>query len=206
MTGKEELDVLKHHMDIVQKEREEQKNLLYDKLYRFLSIDLTIFPIITAIFFIYLSGLNNIASLLSFISFFIAVFYKFFLILFKLRSFITPTSAFNGVEASEREKKLINFIKEKADEEDIYYQDLIKHVNHSIIFTMTSITISLTSLFQIYLFNLPFIPDLAIILSINILDFCLFIIAIFFLILVRKKANILLFLKKIIFWKKKSSS
>jgi len=203
MVENKNLDVLKQHMEIVGKEREEQKKLLYDKLYRFLSIDLTIFPIITTIFFIYLSGLNNTSSLLSFISFFIAIFYKFFLILFKLKSFITPTSAFDGVNESEREEKLIFFSKEKADKEDKYYQDLIKYVNHSIFFTMTSITISLSSLFQIYLFTLTFISNDVIIICVNILDICLLIIAIFLLILVRKQPKIVIFLKKFHFWKKK---
>ncbi len=202
MAENENLDVLKQHMEIVGKEREEQKKLLYDKLYRFLSIDLTIFPIITAIFFVYLT-INYISSLLSFISFFIGVFYKFVLILFKLKSFITPTTALDGVNPDQWEKKLIFFVKEKADEEDKYYQELIRYVNHCIVFTMTSITTSLTSLFQYYLLQIPFIPEIVIFTFIIVIDLFFFITAIFYLKIVNNAEIILLNLKKLIFWRKK---
>ncbi len=202
MVENENLDVLKLHMEIVSKEREEQKKLLYDKLYRFLSIDLTIFPIVAAIFFIYLTSINYVSLLVSFISFFIGVFYKFILILFKLKSFITPTTALDGADADQWEKNLVFFLKEKADKEDKYYQEIIRYVNHSIVFTMTSITTSLTSLFQFYLLYIPFIPKGIIFTFIIIIDIVFFILAIFYLIIVNNDEIILSNLKKLIFWRK----
>jgi len=94
----EKFDALETLVKLTEDERNKQKTYIYDKLYRFLSIDLTIFPIITTLFFIYLPATNDFIVILAFFSFFIAVIYKFGIILRKLESYLTPTNAYDNIK------------------------------------------------------------------------------------------------------------
>ncbi len=190
------LDDLEKLVNLTEDERKKQKTYIYDKLFRFLSIDLTIFPIITALFFIYFKTANDILVIFSFFSFFIAVLYKFGITLMKLESILTPTDAFDNIKEEERAYELILHRMEKTKVLDEYNTKLIDFINHSICFTMGSIVISLTNVFQIYI--LKILPSLNEIMPIILFlfSFGVFVLSIFYKGIFGKKIK--LFLKKLV--------
>lgn len=160
---------LEKFVSILEKERLNQKNYIYNKLYRFFGIDLTIFPIITAIFSITFDSLNEISIfsiilfLLAVFCFFIAVIYKFSIIPFKLYSFITPINALDKLKQEEWEEEFIQYRWNRIKEIDKTYFEkdkMIRDINQSICFTMSSIVILLTSFLHIYLNKTPFLSEL----------------------------------------------
>jgi len=192
----ENFDVLERLVKLTEDERNNQKTYIYDKLYKFLGIDLTIFPIITTLFFIYLPTANDFIVILAFFSFFIAVIYKFGIILRKLESYLTPTNAYDNIEEDKRKIELIYHRMDKTKHLDEYNEKLIELVNHSICFTLNSIVISITNVFQQYIIKI--LP-----ISIDIIQFfllmCCFIVfalSVFYKGILRKKIK--LFSKKLI--------
>ncbi len=190
------LDDLEKLVNLTEDERKKQKTYIYDKLFRFLSIDLTIFPIITALFFIYFETANDILIIFSFLSFFIAVLYKFGITLKKLESYLTPTDAYDNIKEEERAFQLILHRMEKTKALDEYNTKLIDYINHSICFTMGSIVISLINVFQLYM--LKILPSLIGIIPIILFLFSLgvFILSVFYKGIFGNKIK--LFLKKLV--------
>lgn len=199
---KNELNFLEKFVDSLEKDRANRKNYVYDKLFRFFSIDLTIFPLITVIFTV--SGSYNISSLLlATCCFFIAIFYKFYILTFKLKSFITPTIALDQLNEKEREKEFLRHRMDKIKAIDKHYFDndkMINLINHSICFTMSSITISLTNILQVILIeiNIDINFTLWVIFIINIITFSL---ACFYKSLRKHNEKIKSFFIKFKFWK-----
>ncbi|KKN47377.1 hypothetical protein LCGC14_0663700, partial [marine sediment metagenome] len=105
---KEEDNFLEIFVGIIEKETFEQKRHVYDKLYRFLGIDLTIFPIINGILVYFSFKIYILPLLLAYLSFLIAIFSKFYIITFKMKSFITPPNALNGLEKEEMEEEFLH--------------------------------------------------------------------------------------------------
>ncbi len=140
-------------VDAILNEEIKHKDRIYEKLYRFLSIDLTIFPIITAIFFVYLKNTNDFFMILASFSFIIAVTYKFYIVLKRLGSFHTNIDDFDIIYQKDGFEEFIKHKKKKAKMLQDENNKLIDAVNHSIWFTMSSIVISITVIFQMYIIN-----------------------------------------------------
>lgn len=159
---------LEKFVSILEKERLNQKDYIYNKLYRFFGIDLTIFPIIIAIFSLTFDSLNEISIfslilfLLAVFCFFIAVIYKFSIIPFKLYSFMTPINALDKLKQEEWDEEFIQYRWNRIKEIDKTYFEkdkMIRDINQSICFTMSSIVILLTSFLHIYLIKTPLLSE-----------------------------------------------
>jgi hypothetical protein len=206
MTNNED-NFLENFVGIIEKETFEQKRHIYDKLYRFLGIDLTVFPIINGISIFLSFDFFIIPLLLAYLSFLIAIFSKFFIITFKLKSFITPPNALNGLRKEEMEEEFLHHRHQKVVATFNYLFDekgLIKTINHSIAFTLVSIVASLSNFLQNNLIRLEFNIEM-VFWAINIFNIIVFILAFFYRYLDNHKEEISGFLKKLYFWNKSNS-
>ncbi len=202
---KEEDNFLEIFVGIIEKETFEQKRHVYDKLYRFLGIDLTIFPIINGILVYFSFKIYILPLLLAYLSFLIAIFSKFYIITFKMKSFITPPNALNGLEKEEMEEEFLHHRHQKVVATFNYLFDekgLIKTINHSIFFTMVSIVTSLSNFLQNNFNKFGFNIEM-LFWPINIFNIVVFILAIIYRYLNNHKDKISGFFRKLIFWNKR---
>ena len=204
MTNEED-NFLEIFVGIIEKEAFEQKRHIYDKLYRFLGIDLTIFPIINGISVFLSFDFYILPLLVAYLSFLIAIFSKFYIITFKLKSFITPPNALNGLRKEEMEEEFLHHRHQKVTATFNYLFDekgLIKTINHSIAFTLVSIVASLSNFLHNNFIKLEFNLEM-VIWAINIFTIVVFIFAFFYRYLNNHKERISGFFKKLIFWNKR---
>lgn len=195
-------DFLEKYVGIIEKETFEQKRHVYDKLYRFLGIDLTIFPIINGISVLLSFEFDILSLLLAYLSFVIAIFTKFYIITFKLKSFLTPPNALNGLKKEEMEEEFLHHRYQKVVTTFNYLFDekgLIRSINHSIAFTMVSIVVFLSNFLHNNLIKLEFKSGLFNWIF-NIFNFIIFILAFLYRYLYNHKNKISSFFKKLIFW------
>lgn len=190
LKNEDKQEILKELALYQQNEGKSRRDYIYDKLYKFLRIDLTIFPILNAIFFTFtgIENFNFYFIIFAFLSFFIAVFYKF-LISLNLFSVKTPIDALDDLEEEEWITELIHHHHDKAIELDIMNEKLIIKVNNAIFFTMNSIIISLFNIFETYLKIFLLLPIFQKIISITLIifNFIIFFSAIFYKYLMKSK-------------------
>lgn len=163
-----QIDFLERFVAQIKSERKNQKRYIYNKLYQFLTVDLSVFPILTALF--QLSGFSFylIPFLFSLICFLVAIFTKFYPIIFKLKSFLTPINALYTLDNDQWKEEFIKFQNDQAKKIEEYYLNedkFIKYINKSIFFTFLSILFSFMNIFQFIVVNWNFYP--AIIISVG---------------------------------------
>lgn len=196
-------EIKEKFVNIVEKERLKEKDYLYDKLYRFFAVDLTVFPLVIAILSttieipIDLDFNSIVLILIAIFTFVIAVIYKFIIIAFKLGSFNTPLNALDNLQEEDWEEELIQHRWNKLKEmEEKYFinNKMIRNINQSISFTMSSI-ILLIILF-LYINLVKFMPSISITLFqiLILIDICILFVAIFYKVI--KKEEIKLLFKK----------
>lgn len=197
-------DIDQKFLDYIEDETKEQIRYIYDKTFRFFAIDLSIFPIVIAIFTISLPSLNIFSIVISLIAFSMGVLLKLYIITFKLYGYVTPPSLFdvdNDKEFYTEKQKIMELFAHRHDKVKGLWKDFIENdkfirlVNQSIWFSACALICIMTNLIQVQLISLEINPDFIfwIILLINIIAFGL---ACSYKLLRKHK-------EKLKFWKKK---
>ena len=199
------MDIDQKFIDYIEAETKDQIKYMYDKVYRFFAIDLSIFPLVIAIFSISLPSLNFFSIIISLIAFSIGVLLKLYIITFKLHRYLTPPSLFDVNEDDDflsEDKKKEELLNHRVDKirnmwKDIFRNDrFMRLVNQSIWFSACALICIMTNLIQVQLIAIGVNLDLVlwIIFTINIIAFGL---ACLYKLLRKHK-------QKLKFWKKKS--
>jgi len=199
-------DIDQKFLDYVEEETKGQIQYMYDKVFRFFAIDLSIFPIVLAIFSLSLPTLNVWSIIISLIAFVIGILLKLYIITIKLYGYVTPPSLFDVDDDKEfytENQRITEFFAHRYDKVKDLWKDFIdkdkfiRLVNQSIWYSACALICVMSNLIQYQLTILKINSVLIywIILIINIIAFGL---ACSYQLLRKYK-------EKLKFWKKKEN-